>query len=591
MKLSKLYSNYPKRFAPVEFREGLNVVLGRVKNPKKRDKDTHNLGKTLFAQVIDFCLMKKREKNFFLIKHEQFEDFVFFLEIETDSGEFVTVRRSVADASKGSFKKHKEPKQDFVGLPEQGWDHWQLAFKPAREMLDGLLELTVLSPWSYRQAVSYCLRSQKDYDEPFKLAKFAGSHSEWKPFLAHILGFSGKDVAKGYAIEEELAQLEQEEKRLISQASGIEDADQLRGQIQIVESDVQEVNNELDRFDFSPTDERATRALVNDLDREIVDLNAQRYRLTSEKGRIEAALNVRLAINLKSLEKLFSESKIYFGDQVKADFDALERFNRELAEERDSFLRADLEEVKELLKEIQRQLKEVNEQRSAALASLTDAKSLSKYKRLTRELVQRQTDLESLRRSEAVLEKLEGVREKIEKKKADLERNRKKLDRSIKKPPTTYANIRSSFDKTVFSVVGQHANLFSRINSQGHLEFAVDMLDKKSKPSSAGEGFTYGRVLCIAFDLAILRNYVNDPFPHFVFHDGFFETLDDRKKWNLMEVSRQHCDLGVQHIITVIESEFPGPRDGESFAFSDEEVILSLTDEGNRGRLFKMSPW
>ena len=435
MKLSKLYSNYPRRFAPVEFREGLNVVLGRVKNPTKQDKDTHNLGKTLFAQVIDFCLMKKNEKNFFLIKHEQFEDFVFFLEIETDSGEFITVRRSVAEASKGSFKKHSDPKQDFSSLPEQGWDHWQLAFKNARKMLDGLLGLTVLSPWSYRQAVSYCLRSQKDYDEPFKLAKFAGSHSEWKPFLAHILGFSGKDVEKGYALEEELSQLEQEEKRLISRASGIEDADQLRGQIQIVESDVHEVNSELERFDFSPMDERATRNLVNDLDCEIVDLNEQRYRLASEKARIEASLNIRLAINVKSLEKLFMESKVYFGDQVKADYDALERFNRELAEERDSFLRTDLKEVKEQLTQTEQRLKVANEQRSAAIASLTDAKSLSKYKRLTRDLVQRQTDLESLRRSEAVLEELEGVREKIEKMKADLKRNQKKLEKSIKNLP------------------------------------------------------------------------------------------------------------------------------------------------------------
>ena len=53
MKLSKIYSNYPKKFRAVNFRDGLNVVLGHIRDPKAREKDIHNLGKTLFAQVID----------------------------------------------------------------------------------------------------------------------------------------------------------------------------------------------------------------------------------------------------------------------------------------------------------------------------------------------------------------------------------------------------------------------------------------------------------------------------------------------------------------------------------------------------------
>lgn len=591
MKLSKIYSNYPRKFRVVNFRDGLNVVLGQVKDPKAKKKDTHNLGKTLFAQVIDFCLLKGKDPNFFLFKHSQFEDFVFFLEVLTPSGDYVTIRRSVKEGSKGSFKRHAAVDQDFAGLPEQGWDHWNLAFETAKKVLDGILDLDVVSPWSFRQAVSYSLRSQRDYDEPFKLAKFAGSHSEWKPFLAHILGFNGQDVAKGYTLEEELTKLENEEKQLLASTSGIADPDQLRGQLEIVEHEVRDTEAELAAFDFSPEDKRTTRELVSSFDARIVHLNEVRYGLASDKARIQSALDVRLSIDLKYLQKIFKESQVYFSDQVKKDFSALEKFNKDLAEERDEYLRKDLVEIDSQLGDIDTELADLNRQRSKALASLTDVQSLSKYKRLTNHLVGRQADLESLRRLQRVLDDLTAKRGEIKNKKTKLEAVGTALEKSVNAPPSRYKQIRTFFDQIATKVIDQHANLFSRVNKQGHLEFAVDILDKSAKPSSAGEGFSYGRLLCIGFDMAIIRAYVSESFPHFVYHDGVLETLDDRRKLSLIDVIHDYCKLGIQHIVTVIDSELPTLADGKKFAFDANEVILTLTDEGNNGRLFKMPPW
>ncbi len=276
---------------------------------------------------------------------------------------------------------------------------------------------------------------------------------------------------------------------------------------------------------------------------------------------------------------------------MKKDYKALEQFNKELAEERDEYLRKDLEEIEAQLTTINTELSDLNNKRSAALASLTDAESLSKYKRLTKQLVGRQADLEMLRRLEGVLDELTTKRTEIRNKKASLEKITATLEQSIKKPPSRYANIRQYFDQIVFKVINQHANLFSRVNKENHLEFEVDILSASAKPSSAGEGFSYGRLLCIAFDLAIMRSYINEPFPHFVFHDGLLETLDDRKKLNLIGVSREYCRLGIQHIVTVIESEMPDLGNGTKFTFDSSEIILTLSDVGDSGRLFKMPSW
>ncbi|MFO1044521.1 MAG: DUF2326 domain-containing protein [Planctomycetaceae bacterium] len=495
------------------------------------------------------------------------------------------------ESSKASFKRHKIRHQDFTNLDQSQWDHWNLPFQTARETLDGILDLTVLSPWTYRNAISYSLRSQKDFDDPFKLAKFAGGHSDWKPFLAHILGFDGKVVENGYALEAELSKLEGEEHHLLARASGVTDIDQLRGQLEIVGQEVASAQQELENFDFSPEDKRTTRALVSNLDSRIVHLNELRYSLNSDRAKIQSALDVHLSINLKALQKIFKESQLYFGEQVKKDFAALEQFNKELAEERDEYLKKDLEEIESQLGEIDSELVTLNEERSTALASLSDPESLSKYKRLTKQLVNRQADYEMLSRLQGVLDDLTNKRTQIKEKKQQLEAVGTILQKAVASPSNRYKAIRTNFNQIVTKVIDQHANLFTRVNKEDHLEFRVDILDSAGNPSAAGDGFSYGRLLCIAFDLAIIKAYIKEPFPHFVYHDGFLETLDDRKKLNLIEVVREHCKLGTQQIVTVIDSELPRLANGRKFAFTADETILTLTDEGDNGRLFKMPSW
>src|ERR1051325_3101552 len=101
MRLSRLYSNKPDVFEPIAFRSGLNVVLGEIRLPENKKKDTHNLGKTTLGSLIDFCLLAGRDPRFFLFKHQDlFNAFVFYIEIELLDGTYVTIGRSVEQASK-----------------------------------------------------------------------------------------------------------------------------------------------------------------------------------------------------------------------------------------------------------------------------------------------------------------------------------------------------------------------------------------------------------------------------------------------------------------------------------------------------------
>lgn len=159
MKISRLYSNKPDLFEPVEFVQGLNVVLAEIRLPENRNKDTHNLGKTTLGRLLDFGFLAKRDPKFFLFKHiDLFQDFIFFLEIELEDASFVTIRRGVEEATKISVKKHQGRHQDLSALPPADWDHQDVPFDRARDLVDGLLDWRALKPWPFRKGLGYLLR-------------------------------------------------------------------------------------------------------------------------------------------------------------------------------------------------------------------------------------------------------------------------------------------------------------------------------------------------------------------------------------------------------------------------------------------------
>ena len=123
------------------------------------------------------------------------------------------------------------------------------------------------------------------------------------------------------------------------------------------------------------------------------------------------------------------------------------------------------------------------------------------------------------------------------------------------------------------------------------MKFSVPVFDKMENITEAGAGHSHKKISCIAFDLAFLRSYLFQCFPHFVFHDGVFESLDNRKKEKLLDVYRQYGEMGIQSIITMIDSDIPDSFKNKDSFFKENEVILTLHDEGDRGRLFKMPPW
>ena len=598
MKLSRLYSNQPERFEPVDFVPSLNVVVAEIRLPENRDKDTHNLGKTTLGRLLDFAFLAKRDSKFFLFKHlDLFKDFVFFLEVELVDGSYLTIRRGVEEATKVSFKKHQASHQDFTTFPASGWDHLDMPFDRAKELLDGLLDWRMLKPWSYRKGLGYLLRSQDDFRDVFHLRKFASTHADWKPFLAHILGFDAQLITLHYKKEDELAKKQSKAQTIKNELGGsIEDISKIEGILLLKQKEAEKKQKLLDAFDFRAQDKDQTKQLVDDIDERIAVLNSERYSLNQNRKKILASLEEdQILFNPDEAQRLFEEAGVLFQGQIKKDFQQLIAFNRAITDERRVYLQEDRAEIESELKRVNAELNILGKRRSDILSFLSGTDVFSKYKQVSDEMVTLRADIASLEQQRGFLHRLQELRTDIRGLVEERGNLQTQIEANVEKQnsdkTSLFSAIRLFFSEIVEDVVDRKALLSVSPNKDGHLEFRAEILDESGNATSADMGHTYRKLLCIAFDMAVLRAHLDDHFPRFVYHDGVFESLDDRKKENLLTVIRRYSELGIQAIITLIDSDLPARTEGENSVFDESEIVLRLHDESDQGRLFKMKTW
>ena len=490
--------------------------------------------------MLDFGFLAGRDANFFLFKHSGlFSDFVFFLEVELSDGSYVSVRRSVAEASKIAFKKHAGRHQDLSTLPVQEWDHSDVPFRRARELLDSLLDWRALKPWAYRKGLGYLLRSQDDFRDVFHLRRFASAHADWKPFLAHALGFDDELVAQHYAKEKELVEKQETEQTISVELGGsVDDASKIDGILLLKQEEVEKKQQLLDAFDFRWEDRRQTRQLVEEVDEKIAALNAQRYSLTQNLRKITNALKEgQIVFDPDRAETLFREAGILFEGQIRKDFDQLIAFDKAITDERYRYLQEERTEIQTELRGINRELNILGKRRSEVLAFLSDSDAFEKYKQVSAELVTLRADIAALERQRRFLHRLQQLRTEMRVLSEEKSHIQAQIEVDVEAQnadkSSMFSQIRLFFNEIVEEVIDRKALLSVSPNQHGHLEFRAEIMDEAGNATSAGMGHTYRKLLCIAFDMAVFRAHLDEKYPKFVYHDGVFESLDDRKKENL----------------------------------------------------------
>jgi len=590
VKLRALFSNNPERFPRIEFRDGLSVVFARVLDPSTRDRDSHNLGKTFLVRVLDYALLATCNKEHPFKTHpELFEDFVFFLELEAIDGSTVVIRRPVEGRKSISINVSTPSDQDCSSLPIEDWTHPELGLGKARKTLDSLLGLTAIEPYGFRKGLGYFLRRQNDYENEFMISRFGrGKDRDWKPFMALLLGLDHDLAAQKYELDAREERIRAELKDV--EAPGAE-YDELRGVVDIRTSEVRDLRTQVETFDFVEIETAITTTTVRSIESQIADLNEHRYEIELEEAEIQRALATEFGFDLGAIREVFEEAQLALPDRLVKDYEELVDFNQRLSSGRKARLRDRLLRLGEDRRTTQRSLEQLNEKRRSALAVITQRETLEKFRGLERRLLGEEEELLRLNQE---LSRLDRAGE-LEKQLRSLEQERLQLvdriEAMVRAGSSRYTSVREQFARLVRSILFAPAVLSTAVNQAGNLEFRTRIVEsgEATRETAEGEGTSYRKILCACFDLALLTGHAGSRFYRFVYHDGIFEGLDNRRKVSLLSTVREICsEFGLQYILTVIDADLPRDEADNKLLFNETEIVRELDESGDQGRLFRM---
>lgn len=587
MKISKIYAN--KSFKNVSFNEtGLNVIIGKISDRENTDLDSHNIGKSLLLEVIDFLLLKKvsNKDKYFLTKYQIFEECVFFAEIKLNSGQYLIVRRATATNTKISFKINDFKLEDFI-TDFESWDEENIAIDNARKLLNTYINYDILPSWTYRKAINYFMRYQNDYIDVFKLSKFQGVHKDWKPMVFDLLGFDGKLIDEKLSLEEEF----EEQKALLKTLEtenkvSSEDEDKVVGLIEIKQNEFDTLSDEVDKFNFYEKDNAEKEKLINDIESQIKYANTEHYNIKYEINKIENSLTTDIdLINIDDINELYKEVEIFFPDALLEEYEKVVNFNKEITSERNQYLSENLATLKQELIEVETQLKKLENEKSVIFTDITEKTTYDKFKKYQKELAKAEADIIILQNKLTSINKMSSIQEKINRLDADIKLKVAELKKEILKQK--HKHIRKLFNEFTMKVLNTPAILSVKPNKSNNIEFEAEYQNQEELiTTDLARGNTYKKILCAAFDTALLQFYSQNSFYKFVYHDGVLDSLDIRKKEKYIEYVREMANQNnIQYILTVIESETYDLR--SEYKFTEDEVRLLLSDESCGEKLFE----
>lgn len=590
MKLVRLYSD--GKFKSVTFNlTGLNVILGKVTDKKELTKDTHGLGKSLFGDLLDFMFLKQTKKeDSFITKIERFKNYSFFLEILLDNNYYLLIKRSI-NSTKVSFRLKKEPLASY-DIEISDWTDEDIPFTTAKEVLNDYLAFDVVKNYEYRQFINYFIRHQNDYSDVFHLSKFKGADIYWKKPLFELLGYNGDLLLEKKNKEDTIKKVEQRIEIIKDGAENIGDKDTLLTMIEGKEAELREKVRLADSFEFTNFDNESLANLIDKIDCELQILNSKLYESKSNKKRISDSLQTQYPIiDIEKMRDLFDEMHLLFPDGVYKNFEDLLDFNKKLSEERNGYLRGQLSIIDKEIPQLTAQIETLQNQRAEKLSFLTEENSYEKYKEIQRSLNELQNDISELKRRYDKINEKQIIIEDCNKRIAQTNLEVIELTSEIRKllAEQKHANIRRIFNDIIFNVLNTNGIISLDLNSAGNIDFYAKIQKPETLDITAKDfSFTYRKFMCMAFDLAILINYSKNSFYKFVYHDGAFEAFDDRKKVSFINLVRQLCEAtNLQYIFTIIDSDLPLIENNMKFEFNESEIILTLSDADESGKLFE----
>ncbi len=530
MRIELLYTE-PATIEPIEFGEGVNVVLGESDDTSSKN---NGVGKSLCIEFINFALLKKKsDSRVSKIPKEAFDPATFICVRFRLHGELYTIKRSLSESERPRivvggretiFAK-VEDATDF--LTQRMFPFEGAGAVSFREMLGPLIRD---ERSEFKSIVSY-------FDTRLRVPE---NHAPHLMLLGIDLGIYRliKDILKEIdLIGAEEARIR--ENVLLVRQKTIDDA---RSDLNSLDEEVESINNAIEALENAPAFDMVKEDILA-IEEEMAALRRRKEVLAQRSARLSPVVATP-AIDGDEIRQFYDELRAGLGTVVARDLkevisfkDKIEQFQQHLLEEKSKVL--DVE-----LKGINRQLADLDRRYSKLLAVLDQEGQL---RSLRQTYASYQAKSEELGQLKGFLERYDQLAVDKQQKRSDKETERLRLQGSI----AAVRDRLKSVEKTILDIHqfiqgNRKASFDVRTTANKQVVDIVLRIDDDGSHSVEREKV-------FIYDIALLLNdFTKMRHPGLLVHDNIFDVDEDTLNKSLeFLLTRAEFEEEQQYILTL----------------------------------------
>lgn len=572
LRIKSLQAN-KSQFKEVIFQQSFNAILAeRTKESTKKDS-RNGLGKSTLIALIHFCLGSRTNNKL----RVYLKDWEFTLRL-TIAGKEIAASRGFEAASLVFIEGNTS---DLPITPKPYGDRLSFSAKEWNLVLGKLtfgLPVKASKDYSptFRSLISYFIRRGKDsFSKAFEHHR---KQREWEKQVnnAFLLGLSWEDARDWQKLKDKKKALQD-----LQTAAGsgvfseiIGSLGELEATKVRLENQIRTRENELQSYQVHPQ-YRELQSQANHLTREIHQMSNLNISDSNLLSSYIQSIEEEVSRTSDDILKIYEQIEIEIPEFIHRRFEEAQAFHSEIVENRRDFLSTELQRLRRIIQERERQIETLTQQRSEIMQTLETHGALEEYNRL------QQLHLKNVEKLNEINSKIETLR-KLEDKKleyrieSDLLRQRAQRDYSERRGQREKAI--SIFNENSEALYSAPGSLVINIGDSG-FKFDVEI------ERSDSEGVSNMKIFC--YDLMLAQLWAEkDPGPNILIHDStIFEGVDERQVALALELAaKKASQYGFQYICMLNSDRLPLEDFSADFDIYSHSQ-LTLTDETEDGSL------
>lgn len=565
MRLIRLSSNM-NSFHTVEFKDGLNLIIGKQANPgdKNLDRTYNGVGKSLLIYILHFCLGSNKITPF----EEKIPGWEFILEFSID-GELYTSVRNTSNQSKIFLNGEKLTLAKFRSIMLE-------KVFGITEKINNLTFNTLFPRFIRRDRESYVT-----YDT------FIKKEQEYSKLLnnSFLLGLETELVTEKQRLRTLIRQTKDlktniEEDPIIREHFNNNEDTEI--EILDLEDNIERLKNEISEFKIAAN----YQELEKEADEKhylLKELENKRTLINNSIKHITKSLEIKPDLSEKKVINLYNQANIEVPEMIVKRMEEAINFQKNLLKNRNKRLVNEKIKNQDKLKEIEALIEEVGKGLDKVLRYLDTHGALEDYNALNKKLNDMQTKLERLNQYQEILR---TYKKKLKDVQSDFSVRNNETDNYLENIQGLLEEIMAIFRELSKAFYEKKPGGIKVINNDGDNTIRFDILAKIQDDSS--DGVNEVKIFC--FDMTILLLRQNHKF-EFIFHDSrLFGNMDPRQRYSLFKVAYDKVNReGLQYIASINEDIIFSFKDlmteDEYNKIIEESTRLVLTDESDKSKL------